>query len=149
MNAAAELSYAFEEFQATGHLLEQVLTIQEKLLGPEHPDLGQTLNNLGVLRHTQGRHAEAEAYYQWALEICETYRDPLNQDAVNLMQNYAAFLQEVGRNPEADASRPGLRWPESGVTRSPHCPRLLLPLFKEMQPQVPTAPEPVIPADRR
>ena len=103
LNAAAELSYAFEEFQATGHLLEQVLTIQEKLLGPEHPDLGQTLNNLGVLRHTQGRHAEAEAFYQWALEICETYRDPLNQDAVNLMQNYAAFLQEIGRNPEADA----------------------------------------------
>ena len=103
LNAAAELSYAFEEFQETGHLLEQVLTIQEKLLGPEHPDLGQTLNNLGVLRHTQGRHAEAEAFYLWALEICEAHRDPLNQDAVNLMQNYAAFLQEVGRNLEADA----------------------------------------------
>jgi tetratricopeptide (TPR) repeat protein len=103
LNTAAELSYAFEEFQKTGHLLEQVLTIQEKLLGPEHPDLGQTLNNLGVLRHTQGRHAEAEAFYQWALEICETYRDPLNQDAVNLVHNYAAFLQEIGRNLEADA----------------------------------------------
>jgi tetratricopeptide (TPR) repeat protein len=103
LNAAAELSYAFEEFQETGHLLEQVLTIQEKLLGPEHPDLGQTLNNLGVLRHTQGRHAEAEAFYQWGLEICETFRDPLSQDAVNLVQNYAAFLQEIGRNLEADA----------------------------------------------
>jgi tetratricopeptide (TPR) repeat protein len=103
LNAAAELSYAFEEFQETGHLLEQVLTIQEKLLGPEHLDLAQTLNNLGVLRHTQGRQAEAEAYYLWALEICEAHRYPLNQDAVNLMQNYAAFLQEVGRNHEADA----------------------------------------------
>jgi tetratricopeptide (TPR) repeat protein len=103
LNAAAELSYAFEEFQETGHLLEQVLTIQEKLLGPDHPDLAQTLNNLGVLRHTQGRHAKAEAYYMWALEICEAHRSPLNQDAVNLMQNYAAFLQEVGRNLEADA----------------------------------------------
>jgi tetratricopeptide (TPR) repeat protein len=103
LNAAAELSYAFEELQETGHLLEQVLTIQEKLLGPEHPDLGQTLNNLGVLRHTQGRHAEAEAFYQWGLEICETYRDPLHQDAVNLMQNYVAFLREIGRSLEADA----------------------------------------------
>ena len=28
---------------------------------------------------------------------------PLNQDAVNLVQNYAAFLQEVGRHLEADA----------------------------------------------
>jgi len=102
LKAAAELSYAFEEFQETGHLLEQVLKIQEKLLGPEHPDLAQTLNNLGVLRHTQGRHAEAEAFYLWALEICEAQGNPQEQDAVNLRQNYGAFLQEVGRHQEAD-----------------------------------------------
>jgi len=103
LKAAAELSYAFEEFHETGHLLEQVLKIQEKLLGPEHLDLAQTLNNLGVLRHTQGRQAEAEAFYLWALEICETKGNPQDQDAVNLRQNYAAFLQEVGRHHEADA----------------------------------------------
>ena len=103
LKAAAELSYAFEEFQETGHLLEQVLKIQEKLLGPEHLDLAQTLNNLGVLRHTQGRHAEAEAFYLWALEICEANRHPQDQEAVNLMQNYAAFLEDVGRRHEADA----------------------------------------------
>jgi tetratricopeptide (TPR) repeat protein len=103
LKAAAELSYAFEEFQETGHLLEQVLKIQEKLLGPEHPDLAQTLNNLGVLRHTQGRHAEAEAFYLWALEICDAQGHPSNLDAVNLRQNYAALLQEVGRHHEADA----------------------------------------------
>jgi tetratricopeptide (TPR) repeat protein len=103
LKAAAELSYAFEEFHETGHLLEQVLIIQEKLLGPEHLDLAQTLNNLGVLRHTQGRHGEAEAFYLWALEICETKRHPLDQDAVNLRQNYAAFLKEVGRQREADS----------------------------------------------
>jgi len=103
LNAAAELSYAFEEFQETGHLLEQVLTIQEKLLGPEHLDLAQTLNNLGVLRHTQGREAEAEAFYLWALEICDAPGHPPDQDAVNLRRNYAAFLQEVGRRHEADA----------------------------------------------
>jgi hypothetical protein len=103
LKAAAELSYAFEEFQETGHLLEQVLKIQEKLLGPEHPDLAQTLNNLGVLRHTQGRHAEAEAFYLWALEICDAQGPHSNQDAVNLRQNYAALLQEVGRHHEAEA----------------------------------------------
>jgi tetratricopeptide (TPR) repeat protein len=103
LNAAAELSYAFEEFQETGHLLEQVLKIQEKLLGPEHPDLAQTLNNLGVLRHIRGRHAEAEAFYLWALEICEVNRFQPGQDNVNLMENYAAFLQDVGRLREADA----------------------------------------------
>jgi len=103
LKAAAELSYAFEEFQETGHLLEQVLKIQEKLLGPEHLDLAQTLNNLGVLRHTQGRQSEAEAFYLWALEICDAQGNPQGQDAVNLRQNYGAFLQEVGRYQEADA----------------------------------------------
>ena len=103
LKAAAELSYAFEEFQETGHLLEQVLKIQEKLLGPEHLDLAQTLNNLGVLRHTQGRQAEAEAFYLWALEICDAQGNPQDQDTVNLRQNYGAFLQEVGRHQEADA----------------------------------------------
>ena len=103
LKTAAELSYAFEEYQETGHLLEQVLIIQEKLLGPEHPDLAQTLNNLGVLRHTQGRQDEAEAFYLWALEICDAQGHPSNQDAVNLRHNYAAFLQEVGRQREAEA----------------------------------------------
>ena len=103
LKAAAELSYAFEEFQETGHLLEQVLKIQEKLLGPEHLDLAETLNNLGVLRHTQGRPAEAEAFYLWALEICDAQGNSQNQDAVNLRQNYGAFLQEVGRYQEAEA----------------------------------------------
>ena len=103
LNAAAELSYAFEEFHETGHLLEKVLKIQVKLLGPEHVDLTQTLNNLGVLRHTQGRQAEAEGFYLWALEICEANLHPQDQVAVNLMQNYAAFLHEEGRNLEADA----------------------------------------------
>jgi tetratricopeptide (TPR) repeat protein len=103
LNAAAELSYAFGGFPQTDPLLEQILKIQEKLLGPEHVDLAQTLNNLGIRRHTQGRQAEAEAFYRWALEICEAHLSPQDPDAVNLMQNYAAFLQAVGRSPEAEA----------------------------------------------
>ncbi len=103
LTAAAELSYAFGEFHETECMLEQVLRIQQKLLGPEHLDLAQTLNNLGVLRHTQGRYAEAEAFYLWALEVCEGHRNPRAPEVVNLWQNYAIFLQETGRHREADA----------------------------------------------
>jgi tetratricopeptide (TPR) repeat protein len=101
LSAAAELSYAFGELQETEHLLKQIFTIQGKLLGSEHPDLAQTLNNLGVLRHTQGRHTEAEAFYLWALEICEAHLDARDPQALSLMNNYAACLQEVGRTGEA------------------------------------------------
>jgi tetratricopeptide (TPR) repeat protein len=103
LNAAAELSYAFGEFRESEHLLTQVLKIQEKLLGPEHPELAQTLNNLGVLRHTQGRYDEAEAFYRWALEICEAHLGLQDPDGINLVQNYTACLREVGRYREAKA----------------------------------------------
>jgi tetratricopeptide (TPR) repeat protein len=103
LQAAAELSYAFGEFPESEHLLTQVLRIQEKLLGSEHPELAQTLNNLGVLRHTQGRYAEAEAVYRWALEICEAHLGLQDPDGVNLVQNYTACLREVGRYREAKA----------------------------------------------
>jgi tetratricopeptide (TPR) repeat protein len=119
LKAAAELSYAFEEFQETGHLLEQVLKIQEKLLGPEHLDLAQTLNNLGVLCHTQGRQAEAEAFYRWGMEICDAKGHFQDQDAVNLRQNYAAFLQEVGRRQEANALKAQAQRPEPAGKRPP------------------------------
>jgi tetratricopeptide (TPR) repeat protein len=103
LETAAELSYAFGEFHETEYMLEQVLRIQQKLLGPEHLDLAQTLNNLGVLRHTQGRYSEAEAFYLWALEVCEGHRNPRTPEVVNLLQNYAKFLNETGRHREAEA----------------------------------------------
>ncbi len=38
--------------------------IREKALGPDHPDVGTSLNNLAVLYESQGRYAEAEPLLQ-------------------------------------------------------------------------------------
>lgn len=43
-------------------------------LGPDHPNVGQSLTNLAGIYHDQGRYAEAEPLYQPALEIWETAR---------------------------------------------------------------------------
>jgi tetratricopeptide (TPR) repeat protein len=118
LKAAAELSYAFGEFPESEHLLTQVLKIQEKLLGPEHPELAQTLNNLGVLRHTQGRYTEAEAFYRWALEICEAHLGLQDPDGINLVQNYTACLREVGRYREAKAFKAAMMAPEPHTLRT-------------------------------
>ena len=48
---------------ATG-LANEVLAIREKALGPEHPDVAQSLNNLAELYRSQGRYADAEPLYQ-------------------------------------------------------------------------------------
>jgi tetratricopeptide (TPR) repeat protein len=47
------------------------LAIREKVLGPEHPDVAQSLNNLGELYRIQGRYAEAEPLLKRALAIRE------------------------------------------------------------------------------
>jgi hypothetical protein len=97
LEAAVRLSYSAGEFHDTEYMLKKILKTQQKLLGPEHPKLAQTLNNLGVLCHTQRRHAEAEAFYLWALEVCEASQNPLDPDIVYLMRNYTSLLKEVGR----------------------------------------------------
>ena len=42
------------------------LAISEKALGPDHPDVASSLNNLAELYKTQGRYADAEPLYKRA-----------------------------------------------------------------------------------
>ena len=41
-------------------LHQRALAIREKTLGPEHPHVATSLNNLAALYRAQGRYAEAE-----------------------------------------------------------------------------------------
>ena len=52
-------------------LYKRALAVREKTLGPDHPDVAQTLNNLALLYYNQGRYAEAEPLYKRALAIYE------------------------------------------------------------------------------
>ena len=45
-------------------LLKRSLQIRETKLGPDHPDVATTLNNLALLYKKTGRYAEAEPLYQ-------------------------------------------------------------------------------------
>ncbi len=61
-------------------LYRRALAIDEKALGPEHPDVGQSLNNLAEGYHSQGRYAEAEPLYKRALAIFEKALGPEHPD---------------------------------------------------------------------
>ena len=52
-------------------LFQRALHIREQQLGPEHPDVASSLNNLANLYCEQGKYAEAEPLYQRALHIRE------------------------------------------------------------------------------
>ena len=48
-------------------LYNRALANREKALGPDHPDVAQSVNNLADLYSAQGRYADAEPLYKRAL----------------------------------------------------------------------------------
>ena len=57
-------------------LYQRSLEIDEKALGPDHPDLAATLNNLAGLYQAQGRYQAAEPLYVRALKILDENLGP-------------------------------------------------------------------------
>ena len=68
--------------QAQGKLAEaeepnqRALAIREKALGPDHPDVAQSLNNLALLLWQLERHGDAIPFQERATAIQESRGDP-------------------------------------------------------------------------
>jgi len=101
LNAAGEIAYTVGRYSEAEPLLQRALAIREKALGPEHPDVAASLNNLAALYDAQGQYAEAEPLYQRALAIWEKALGPEHPDVDTGLENYAALLQKLGRSDEA------------------------------------------------
>ena len=71
------------------------------MLGAEHADVAQSLNNLGVLYHARGDYAEAEPLYQRALDLRRKALGPGHPDVAQSLENYAALLRDTGRQAAA------------------------------------------------
>ena len=52
------------------------MKIQLKILGPEHPEVAATYNNIGMACDFKGDHHEAIDYHQKSLEVDLKSRDP-------------------------------------------------------------------------
>ena len=83
-------------------LYKRSLAISEKALGPDHPDVGTSLNNLAVLYQAQGRYAEAEPLYKRSLAIREKALGPDHPDVGTSLNNLAVLYQAQGRYAEAE-----------------------------------------------
>ena len=71
-------------------------TIREKALGPDHPHVAQSLNNLAVLYQSQGRYAEAEPLYKRALAIREKALGPEHPDVAAVAQQPGGAVHGSG-----------------------------------------------------
>jgi Tetratricopeptide repeat len=74
-------------------------------LGPEHPDVAMTLNNLAVLCKDMERYTEAEPLYQWALTVFVPALGPTHPKVVTCRRNYAHLLRAMRRWDEARAAK--------------------------------------------
>jgi tetratricopeptide (TPR) repeat protein len=77
-------------------LLRDALAMQEKTLGPEHPDTAMSLNNLALLLTDQGDYAGALPLHERALAIREKVLGPEHPDTATSLDNLALLLQIQG-----------------------------------------------------
>ncbi len=63
LNMAGRLSQEVGRYAEAQPFLEEALQIREKALGPEHPDVALSLNNLAALYDDQGQYEKAEPLF--------------------------------------------------------------------------------------
>jgi len=82
--------------------MREVIDIQRRVLGPEHPD---TVRSVGVLAwnlKTQGHYAEAEKLLREVLDIERRVLGPEHRHTLDAMNDVAATLAREGRYAEAE-----------------------------------------------
>ena len=82
-------------------LHKRSLAITEKALGPDHPDVATSLNNLAGLYDTQGHYARAEPLYKRSLAIFEKALGADHPHVATSLENLAVLYRATKRNEEA------------------------------------------------
>ena len=144
--ASAEQAAIAGDFSAAARHLRDALALQEAELGPSHPDVASTLNNLGVVCERTGNDAEAERCYRRACEIVSAAFPPEHPFVQTSRQNLAAFCEShhVALEPPAPAPPKLIAPPKAAPrieTREPPAPTTR----SEPQPRLSAAAPPVPP----
>ena len=79
------------------------LELAERNVGPDHPAVAISLNNLALLYKTQGDYAKAEPLYKRSLAISEKALGPDHPDVATSLNNLAGLYKKTGREKEAEA----------------------------------------------
>ena len=104
----AEQSAMGGDFGSAEELLKGAATIQEQELGPRHPSLANTLNNLAIVAEKTGRTREAETLYRRAASIAATALPSDHPMVVETRQNLEDFCRahSVPVHPPSVAPKP-------------------------------------------
>jgi len=91
--AAAEQAAAAGDYASAERLLRDAAGLQEADLGPLHPDLANTLNNLGVVCEIRHKPADAEICYRRACAIATAVLAADHPFAVTSRKNLTDFCE--------------------------------------------------------
>jgi CHAT domain-containing protein/tetratricopeptide (TPR) repeat protein len=91
-----------EKYAAAEPVFRKALEIQERVLGPDQPEVAETLNQLAYLLDTTGAYAAAEPLYRRALAIDEKKLGPEHPDTATVLNNLAWLLDAAGNYQAAE-----------------------------------------------
>jgi hypothetical protein len=115
----AEQAAAAGNYASAEELLRQAAALQEQTLGSQHPDLANTLNNLGVLCEMTDNPIDAEHYFRRAFTIATATLGPDHPFVVTSRKNLHDFCAARGRPAELGPSRPEIAaWLEAPTQRA-------------------------------
>jgi hypothetical protein len=116
----AEQAAAAGNFSAAEELLREAAARQEQTLGLHHPDLANTLNNLGVVCELTDNPIDAEHYFRRARSIATATLAPDHPFVATSSKNLHDFCAARGRPVELPPSPPGVAaWLDAHASRAP------------------------------
>ena len=115
----AEQAAAAGNYASAEHLLREAAALQEQTLGAHHPDLANTLNNLGVVSEMTDNPIDAEHYFRRAYTIATATLPPDHPFVATSRKNLHDFCAVRGRPAELRQSPPGVAaWLEAPPPRA-------------------------------
>ncbi len=94
--------YDCGQYNEAEQLLLQANAMYQQILGPNHTDVGHSLNVLGLLRIRQARYVEAENLFRQALAIWEKTLGPSHPNVATCLSNMADLYLDQGKYAEAE-----------------------------------------------
>lgn len=117
---SAEQAAATGNYASAEDLLREAAALQEHTLGPHHPDLANTLNNLGVVCEITDNPIDAEHYFRRAHTIATAALPPDHPFVATSRKNLHDFCAARGRPVELPPAPPAVAaWLEAPAPAAP------------------------------
>ena len=116
---SAEQAATIGDYASAEKLLREAAALQERTLGPRHPDLANTLNNLGIVCEMANNPIDAEHYFRRAYAIATAALSPDHPFVDTSRKNLHDFCAARGRPVELPPSPPEVAaWLETPAPRA-------------------------------